>query len=561
MNKNQRKLNKLASIFGIQTKSQQKKAIPEDNVPESFKQKVKLYNKYSDELKAYIQKCFAQCDNDDQQTFVSNQLVQKIADYSIRGTLQTHNWSEEKVIQTGKSKPVIMNSWAQLVKPAETLAFKSSTILNSNTAQQAQSTTTGESEKTQPTPFKAAVSPAQVMVGINKFKFFQDNGQKKEESPKESQTSEEKVTKAAKKKNKKKKGSESAMEQPTQETSAKETPKSKKQAKNVKIEVEEKITETEPVSKKEKKKKDKKAKDNQNKQKSKILDSLLDMDLNTISNIKIFKGKDKKVDDDIDLISNAQKIKRAVTHSMSFEDLVEYNRIVGTSTALEKPYLRLTSEPNPEDVRPPSVLQKSLDFCLNKFAQNGEYQYIRDQLRSIRQDLTVQHVEDEFAVHVYETSLRLAVENFDWDNFNQCLNPLEALYANGLGQIDSIAEIESFKIIYLTRFQNSFDLYQAMPKIEESVGSSAPVKFAIRVWRAIAGGDWSAYFKLYKEASPMQRNVLSTSLPGVRYEALLKTQKAFRNLSLKDYAEILCFDDINEAKKYLDEKEVTYIQK
>ena len=62
---------------------------------------------------------------------------------------------------------------------------------------------------------------------------------------------------------------------------------------------------------------------------------------------------------------------------------------VGQNQELEKEYLRLTGPPEPHMIRPEHVLKKSLVFVLNKYAETSNYRYICEQLKSIRQDLTV----------------------------------------------------------------------------------------------------------------------------------------------------------------------------
>jgi SAC3 family protein LENG8/THP3 len=86
-------------------------------------------------------------------------------------------------------------------------------------------------------------------------------------------------------------------------------------------------------------------------------------------------------------------------------------RITGTGTFLEKPYLRLTSIPDPSSVRSEAVLKKAVEFVKQKWKQGAGWHYVTDQFKSIRQDLTVQGIYNEFTVQVYETHARLCLEN------------------------------------------------------------------------------------------------------------------------------------------------------
>ena len=48
--------------------------------------------------------------------------------------------------------------------------------------------------------------------------------------------------------------------------------------------------------------------------------------------------------------------------------------------------------PNPEKVRPLYILRQTLTLLKRKWQQEGDYTYICDQFKSLRQDLTVRQL-------------------------------------------------------------------------------------------------------------------------------------------------------------------------
>ena len=111
------------------------------------------------------------------------------------------------------------------------------------------------------------------------------------------------------------------------------------------------------------------------------------------------------------------------------EDLYDAEPIVGTSEALEKSFFRLTSAPDPATVRPAHVLRKALDRAQALWRGGSvTYFYLQDQMKGMRQDLTVQHIMTPLSVEVYETHCRMALEYGDVVDLNQCLAKLKHLY-------------------------------------------------------------------------------------------------------------------------------------
>lgn len=169
--------------------------------------------------------------------------------------------------------------------------------------------------------------------------------------------------------------------------------------------------------------------------------------------------------------------------------------VVGQCQDLEKKYFRLTAAPNPLLVRPLQVLEKTLEFLKKKWRKDGNYSYICDQFKSLRQDLTVQHIKNEFTVNVYEIHARIALEKGDLGEYNQCQTQLRALYSQHLGGHPT--EFKAYRILYFIHTCNRTDMNDMLADLTTAEKKDVAVKHALDARSALALGNFHKFFQLY----------------------------------------------------------------
>lgn len=230
--------------------------------------------------------------------------------------------------------------------------------------------------------------------------------------------------------------------------------------------------------------------------------------------------------------------------------------MVGTSISLEKSYTRLSGLPDPRSVRPPAVLEESLKVVQRRFAQSRCYEYALEQLRSIRQDLTVQQIRDPLAAAVYETSCRIAIESDDMHEFNVAQVHVRQLHAAGF-HAENAAEFCAYHILYSATVPPPELRHGQVQDILTSLNPAALrhpfISQAIRLHVAYDTSDFHDFFRLWPNLHNLGVHFADRVVPEMRRLALDASVVAFSPaLSLERLGEILGLGrDCDKVRAYL----------
>ncbi|KAK9239831.1 SAC3/GANP/Nin1/mts3/eIF-3 p25 family-domain-containing protein [Lipomyces kononenkoae] len=269
-----------------------------------------------------------------------------------------------------------------------------------------------------------------------------------------------------------------------------------------------------------------------------------------ISNIE--KAKNEKRLLRFDSPSSNENTTRAATPD--YASIVQDNepdKFVGRSAQLEKKYLRLTSAPDPETVRPLHVLRQTLDLLKQKWKSERNYAYICDQFKSMRQDLTVQLIQNEFTVNVYEIHARIALENGDLGEYNQCQTQLRSLYEKNIA--GHPIEFLAYRILYLIHTRNRSDMNDLLIELTDEQKADDAIAHALRVRDAVTDQDYHSLMKLYLSAPNMGGYIMDSFIDRERHAALEIICKAFRpDVPLRFLTDEMGFESDKSCYEFLE---------
>ena len=251
-------------------------------------------------------------------------------------------------------------------------------------------------------------------------------------------------------------------------------------------------------------------------------------------------------------------------------------RLRGRSIDLEKAYVRLTSAPDPWTVRPLKVLKQSLELVKSKYLEDENYSYTCDQLKSIRQDLTVQCIRGRFTAHVYETHARIALESGDLPEYNQCQSQLQEMRQKGV--TISVDEFDAYRILYSLHVDSMIELAGVLVDIAmtrpdcvrgvaarvsvvaNSTGttsnSSPSTNFAFAVVDALRESNTHKFFRLYKMAPMHTSHLMDFLVSRARRIGLRNILRSYLTLSLPVASRLLHFKAVKKCERFLRESGV-----
>lgn len=209
----------------------------------------------------------------------------------------------------------------------------------------------------------------------------------------------------------------------------------------------------------------------------------------------------------------------------------------------------MTSDPDPKDIRPLPVLKQTLEQLKQRWRGEGNYHWVCDQFKSLRQDLTVQRIKNDFTILVYEIHARIALENSDLVEFNACQATLRQLYELPLN--GKREEFLAYRILYMLHGRNRAELNFLVSQLTSQDKALPAVNHAVKTHMSLATGNYHQFFALYLVAPNMGGYIMDHYVDRERCVAMTTMTKAYRSIPLRLLQTELGYEP-DELQKLLD---------
>uniref|UniRef100_S4RRN3 Germinal-center associated nuclear protein n=1 Tax=Petromyzon marinus TaxID=7757 RepID=S4RRN3_PETMA len=261
-----------------------------------------------------------------------------------------------------------------------------------------------------------------------------------------------------------------------------------------------------------------------------------------------------------------------------------YEVIPGTDkvnhAAVIKEYSRSSAdqeEPLPHELRPPHVLDMTMQYLVNSVMNIGEdnwaewYDFVWNRTRGIRKDITQQHLCEPISVSLIEKCTRFHVlcahhlcqqpmatfePKINNENLTKCLQSLKEMYQDLANKGIYCSGEPEFRGYSVLLNLNHGDILREVQQFREEIRNSSPVKFAVQVFSALNSNNFVRFFKLVKSASYLNACLLHRYFTQVRRDALkalnvaLTVPQRSSSLPLQQMMHTLLFTSEKEAAEF-----------
>lgn len=208
--------------------------------------------------------------------------------------------------------------------------------------------------------------------------------------------------------------------------------------------------------------------------------------------------------------------------------------VLGTCDILEKRFFRLIGAPDPAAVRPEPALTRTLTHLRARALENAPYLYLSDQLKSVRQDLVVQHIRGRLAVEVYEWHAQLALIAGDAAELSQCLVQLSELWAlaraeggaRALAAETSELDFAAVRLVTSAHAGDASGAASILSTLPKGTLCDTRIRHALNVRAALSADNALRFFALKAAAQPLTIAAMEWCVARVRTRALAAIVKS-----------------------------------
>lgn len=285
-----------------------------------------------------------------------------------------------------------------------------------------------------------------------------------------------------------------------------------------------------------------------------------EFDSNFFTKIKKKKNKKKNAQKKKFEKGNIKEPKRFLVPTViENKNSTNKKKLIGKCQNLEKEYFRQTMDPKPSEIRPLHILKKSLNFILKNYhLKKKDHNYLLDQLRSIRQDLLIQDIKNDFVIEVYEKNSIFAIKYKDYLHFSKCLSNLIELYKLEFKGKNN--EFYLYQLISLALKNGSSELQSFILSVPESFYYSEEFLLGKEIIESLQNDSYCFIFENMAHCKFLGLRFLLRYYKDVlRFWALdIICHTQGKNRKFEDLIRELSFENEGEFFKFLEDNKIIF---